>query len=357
MATAIRPGQDDDRRQEDLRVRGDQRRPPRGRQVPGRQGALHLGEVRRPVAEADDEAEAEHHPDPVRLQRVGLMVDAEALPGVQAGVAERGKRLDPVLEPGPAAHRVQRHQRERYQRGADHEELEHLVVDRRGQAAERDVDEHDRRGGQDRAADGPAEQQVDDQGQREQVDAADQHGGDGERERVEDVRGIAETEPQVLGHRADLGPVVERHQHQPEEHHRGHRADPVVVNGRDAVLGAVGGLAEDLERAQVRGDERQARDPCRQRAPGQEEVEIGLDRQPGDEPDAEHHREVDRDDHVIDRAGMQSQHGLLLSQTSTPAQAPLNHPYRFFAAASSSGPPQASRGRGSLDLARRLPRA
>ena len=241
------------------------------------------------------------------------MVDAEALPGVQAGVPERGKRLDPVLEPGPAAHRVQRHQRERYQGGADDEELEHLVVDRRGQAAERDVDEHDRRGGQDRAADGPTEQQVDDQGQREQVDAADQDGGDRECQRVEDVRGVAETEPQVLRHRADLGPVVERHQHQPQEHHRGHRADPVVMDGGDAVLSAVGGLAENLERTQVRGDERQARDPCRHRAPGQEEVEIGLDRQPSDEPDAEHHREVDRDDDVVNRPRMQSQHEPLLS--------------------------------------------
>ena len=246
------------------------------------------------------------------------MVDAEALPGVEAGVPERGKRLDPVLEPGPAAHRVQRHQRERYQRGADHEELEHLVVDRRGQAAERDVDEHDRRGGQDRAADRPTEQQVDDQGQREQVDAADQHGGDGERQRVEDVRGIAETEPQILGHRADLGPVVEGHQYQPQEDHRGHRADPVVVHGRDAVLGAVGGLAEDLERTQVRRDERQARDPRRHRTPREEEVEIGLDRQPGDEPDTEHHREVDRDDHVVDCAGMQSQHGLSVNGPTRP---------------------------------------
>ena len=128
------------------------------------------------------------------------MMDAEALPGVKAGVAERGEGLDPVLEPRPTAHGVQRDQRERYQRGTDHEELEHLVVDRRGQAAERDVDEHDRRGGQNRAADRPTEQQVDDQRQREQVDAADQHGGDRKRERVEDVRGIAETEPQILRH-------------------------------------------------------------------------------------------------------------------------------------------------------------
>jgi hypothetical protein len=82
------------------------------------------------------------------------------------------------------------------------------------------------------------------------------------------------------------------------------------MNGGDAVLGAVGGLAEDFERAQIRGDERQTGDPRRKRSPGQEEVEIRLDRQPGDEPDAEHHREVNRDDHVVDCGGVQSKHGL-----------------------------------------------
>src|SRR5215212_10635220 len=45
--------------------------------------------------------------------------------------------------------------------------------------------------------------------------------------------------------------VVEGHHHDAEEHHRRYGADPVEANRRDAVLGAVGGLADDLQRAEV----------------------------------------------------------------------------------------------------------
>ena len=53
-------------------------------------------------------------------------------------------------------------------------------------------------------------------------------------------------------------------------------------------------------RAEVGGDEREAGDPRRQRAAGQEEVEARLDRAPRREPDAEDDDEVDREDRVVD---------------------------------------------------------
>ena len=112
---------------------------------------------------------------------------------------------------------------------------------------------------------------------------------------------LVEAQAQVLGDRADLGAVVERHHQDAEEDHRRDGADPVVVHGGDAVLGAVGGLSQDLERAQVGGDEREAGDPRRQRATRQEEVEVGLDGQARDEPDPQDDHEVDREDHIVDR--------------------------------------------------------
>ncbi len=124
---------------------------------------------------------------------------------------------------------------------------------------------------------------------------------------------LAEPEAQILRHRANLGAVVERHHHQPQEHHRRHGAQPVVVHGGHAVLGTVGGLAEDLQRPEVGGDERQTGDPGGERAAGEEEVEVGLDREPRDEADSEHHDEVDRQDDVIDRARVKSQHRSLSS--------------------------------------------
>ena len=221
---------------------------------------------------------------------------------MQSGVAERLERLDPPLEPGDAPDGVQRDERERQQARDDDEELEHLVVDRRGEAAEGDVDEHERGGDEDRGRDRPPEHQVDDEREREQVDAGDEHRRDGERAGVEGMGELAEPQSQVLRYRADLGAVVERHHHEAEEDHRRHRPDPVVVDGGDAVLGAVGGLAEDLECTEVGGDEREARDPGRERPAGEEEVDVGLDEQARDEADAEHDDEVDPEDHIIDRA-------------------------------------------------------
>src|SRR5215211_3060967 len=54
---------------EDLRVGADQRRALRGVQALGRERALDLGEVGRPVAEAQHEAEAEADRYPGRLER------------------------------------------------------------------------------------------------------------------------------------------------------------------------------------------------------------------------------------------------------------------------------------------------
>jgi hypothetical protein len=69
----------------------------------------------------------------------------------------------PVLEPAPAADRLEPDDGQRHQAGQDDEELEDLVVDGRGEAAQGDVDEHERRRQHDRDRDRPAEQQADDQ--------------------------------------------------------------------------------------------------------------------------------------------------------------------------------------------------
>ena len=179
VTSATRPGDDRQRRDEDLRVGADERRAPRGGQVLGRQRALDLGEVRRPVAEGQHEAEAEDDRDPVRVDRVGDVADAQPLPGVQPLLAELGA-AHPVRQPVPAAHVVQRDDRQRDEGREDDEELQDLVVDRRGQAAERDVDEDDGRGDQDRDRDRPPEHEVDHQREREEVHARDEHGGDRE---------------------------------------------------------------------------------------------------------------------------------------------------------------------------------
>ena len=220
---------------------------------------------------------------------------------------ERGLR-DLLAERGEAADVAHRDDRERDQPGEDDEELQHLAVDRGAEAAEADVDQHD--GG--REHDAPdlrqAEQRVEHDGQGVEVDAGDEDGGDREDDRVEDVGAVPEAEPQELRNRSDFGAVVEGHHDDAEEDHRRNGADPVVVHGRDPVLGAVGGHADDLGGAEVGGDESEAGDPRGERAPGEQEVRAGPDGASCEDADAQHDHEVDRQERVVQPSRVQAQH-------------------------------------------------
>ena len=211
---------------------------------------------------------------------------------------------DPVGEPVPAADPVQPDEGQRRQRGDDHEELQHLVVDGGAEPAEGDVGQHDRRGDDQREPQRPAEQRVDDRAEQVEVDAGDEQLGHGERDRVDQVRAGAEPAAHELRHRADLRAVVEGHHHDAEEEHRRDRADPEVVHGRDADLRAVRRHAHDLDGAEVGRDEGQPGHPGRQRPAGQEEVDRVRDLAAGQQPDAEDDREVEEDDQVVDRSGV-----------------------------------------------------
>ncbi|WP_200309219.1 hypothetical protein [Streptomyces adelaidensis] len=58
-----------------------------------------------------------------------------------------------------------------------------------------------------------------------------------------------------------------------------------------------------LRGAQIGRDEREARDPGGQGAPGEEEVEARSHRPPGGEADAQDHDEVDGEDRVVEPVG------------------------------------------------------
>ena len=98
---------------------------------------------------------------------------------------------------------------------------------------------------------GPAQQPVHDLAQQVQVDAGDEQLGQGEAECVNQVCGGAVALEHELWDRAHLGAVVEGHHDQTQEDHGRDRTDPEVVEGRHAVLGAVGGHSHDLDGAEV----------------------------------------------------------------------------------------------------------
>src|SRR6266511_46488 len=84
----------------------------------------------------------------------------------------------------------------------------------------------------------------------------------GYREQLIDQVGLAiVAAQQVLGDAPDPGTVVERHHDHTEEYHGGYRADPVVVHDAYAVLGAACRHPENLDRAEIGGDEGNAGNP------------------------------------------------------------------------------------------------
>ena len=110
--------------------------------------------------------------------RNGLAISVIEVPGQDescSGPARTGGDL--LHQPGVAADPREPGDGHRDEQRQDHEELQHLVVDRRRQAAEEGVAENHQRGHRDRDRLRPAEQRLEHQAERVQVDPRDQQRG------------------------------------------------------------------------------------------------------------------------------------------------------------------------------------
>ena len=212
----------------------------------------------------------------------------------------RHRRRQSRLNSVPAAGFHDGQHRERHEAQHDQEELQHLVVNRAGQAAQVGVGEHDRRREQDRVRETPAQHQFEQKPQRVHRNAGGEDGHHGEGERVEGARLLVEAELQIFGHGSRAAAVVKRHHEDAHEDHRRDRAHPIEMGGHDAILGARGDHADQFLRAQVGRDKGQAGDPDGQRTPGRQEF-IGrgyfLLEQPSD---TDNEDKVEDKDEVID---------------------------------------------------------
>ena len=81
---------------------------------------------------------------------------------------------------------------------------------------------------------------------------------------------------EIFRHGARLGAVIKRHHEHRQKDHRRNRADPVEMRGGDAVFRAAGGHADEFQRAEVGGDERQPGHPGRNRTAGRQKVRRGF---------------------------------------------------------------------------------
>ena len=127
-------------------------------------------------------------------------------------------------------------------------------------------------------------------------DARRENGHDGEADRVQAARLFIKAHAQVLGHRARLRAVIERHHEKPHENHRRNRADPIEVACRDSVLGAGSGHADHFLRAQICRNKSESAHPGGNRAACEEEVGAGAHRALQRHADSQHKHEVDQED-------------------------------------------------------------
>jgi len=262
-------------------------------------------EIRAPVTERQDETEAHDHDEPVNAHGVFNGV-THVRPGFRPGtrrIAMHGGDWDQLFLQGrPAADVLQRQEHQRREAEDDHEELQHLVVNGGGEPAEKDIDQHDEGGGPDAGPVVPMDQSLEQPGQRVQGNARgkDRHHREGDG--VEAARLFVEAQLEILRHGAGLRAVVEGHHEDGEEDHRGDGSDPVKMAGHDAVLGAGGGHADHLLRAEIGGEKSEACDPRRDRAPRKEEIRAALHVALQGGADADDENEVDGEQGVIDAA-------------------------------------------------------
>ncbi len=301
------PRQDHQEGEKHLDRGRDQRRAPGGRHGVRRHGPLHDQEVRAPVAEGQNEAEAHDQTHPLHAEAVMSGI-VQTRPGMDVAGAEA------VAEPLPAADRFQSQPHEGCEAGHDQEELKHLVVDRAPEAAEVDIHQHHQRRGQHGGAEDPARRQphlserriqqvqgLDQLGHRVHRDAGGEDGHDGEGHGVETAGLLVEAHAQVLGGRAGLGAVVEGHHEDADEDHGRDGAQPIEVRRGDAVLGARGAHADDFLSPQVGRDEGQAADPGGDRPTREEEVGAALGAPRRQQAYGEHKDDVDSQDGPVDR--------------------------------------------------------
>ena len=291
---------DDDERHGHLEKRTDDGGEFRRSQIFRGKNTLHDEEVGGPVAEADDEAEAEDDAGPVHAHGVILRA-AERRPGVSE-ILSWEIVPDPRDHAGPSVRFDEAENRDEEGSKPDQEKLENLVKDRGEKTSSGDVDSDGERRNPNAEMNVPAEHDFHDYGHCIHIDARHEDGHERERDCAEAACGRAVTQLQVAGDGVRFRDVIKRHHDDAEEQHRGDRADPIPVRGEDAVLIRRARPAEQFERTKIRGEEAEARDPGRHLAAGEEKIFAAFGESSEVKSDGEHHGEVDDDDRHIDGA-------------------------------------------------------
>jgi len=250
----------------------------------------------------------------------------QRLPGAGPGIAGvGGARLFEVQRRGidrhplqglvhgaPAAHVLKPQVHHGRKPEHDHEELKHFGVDRRGQTAFKDIHQHHARANPQRHVVIPAEQLVEQLGQRIHRDARRKHGHYREGNRVERPHPLIEAHFQIFRHGARLRAVIEGHHEDRQKHHCRDGSHPVEMAGGDAVLGPAGCHAHQFQRPEIGRNKRQPGHPRRNRTARGEEVRRAFQVFPEGKTDADDKSCISEQNKVI-RPGELHMHSVYLN--------------------------------------------
>ena len=217
------------------------------------------------------------------------------------------------LEVGPSTGLVQSKDRNQQRARPDEKELQHFIKDGRAQTAQGHINRNRQRRNPDAEINVPSQHDLHDLGHGKHVDAAHEHGHEGERNRGQGAGRFAETQFQISRHRVGFGDVVERHHDQRQEQHRRDGADPIPMRRQNAVLVGRTRPAHQFERPQIGREKTQACHPRRHLPPCHEKVFAGIGSSPQIKANPQHQSKVESNNDHIHRGQMHEpgcdQHG------------------------------------------------
>src|SRR5215471_11037198 len=111
---------------------------------------------------------------------------------------------------------------------------------------------------------------------------------------------------EILRYGTGAGAVIKRHHEDAHKNHGRDGPNPVEVRGHDSVFCSAGAHTDDFLRPEVGGKERQPGNPGGNRPAGKEEIRAGFHVLLEDVANAQHEREINQNDGVVDPLGFWS---------------------------------------------------
>lgn len=175
-------------------------------------------------------------------------------------------------DPGNTVEIVQDEEYERRQAENDKCKLDHFVVHRGGEAAQRDVEEDYGGCGQRGLCEAPTEKGAQYLRERVEANARNENHHDAATDNIQGSSSFVEPQFKEFRYGQCTAPHVDRHHAEGEEEHGGYSADPIKMQGFSTILRTGGDDSDNLERSTVGSEKSDCGHHGGQRASRMEEL-------------------------------------------------------------------------------------